>query len=775
MNGLRPRIVPPATALVDAAVVTLLSLLAVIGFTPAFGGWGYLGAAIGGLLVGSVAAIVGALYRLSVLMTALVAVGAYLVFGSAFAMSSVATLGFLPNAETLSGLVVGAVFGWTDIVTLLTPIGAPAYITVVPYLASWLVGVVGVTLALRWIPLRPRFTGARGVVLLISPVVLFLAGILVGTHDPFQAAVRGVGFAAISLIWLGWRSRPSAENGGTRGRLILRRKLVGTAALVVTAVAGGSIAGFAFVPSSDSRFVVRDHVAPPFDPIVFSSPLSGFRSYSKLRTDETIFTISGLQPGQLVRLATLDSYDGVIWSVAGAEQAESGSGSYALVGQNMPAPDFAVANTSTLDITVGKYSDVWLPTVDYAAQVLFEGEDAQALAAGLRFNASSGTGVVTSGLHEGDTYRLTVVSPADLGDLGGLGTAPVALPPATTVQVVGAKAVELAGEAVAPYDKLGAIASYLADNGYLRHGFGLDIEPAPASRAGHSAERLIKLFAGAYMVGDAEQFASAFALMARSLGYPSRVVMGFAPPDGASGTVAITGEDVTAWVEVPFEGVGWVPFFPTPTEVTEVPPDQVPEPQTKPQPQVRQPPRAIQNAEPLISPIEIDDEEKKDDSPFAIPGWVWVVAGWVGIPASLYFVPLLFIGLVKRRRRDRRRTAGEPVDRIAGGWDEFLDSYAEFGYPLTPKRTRTQLADDIATRADVEQGAVLTLAHGADRAMFSGREGTPDDVDKYWADAIAEIERMSGSAGRWRRFASRLYVRPRGLRAAGAATKRGRS
>ena len=49
------------------------------------------------------------------------------------------------------------------------------------------------------------------------------------------------------------------------------------------------------------------------------------------------------------------------------------------------------------------------------------------------------------------------------------------------------------------------------------------------------------------------------------LGYPSRVVMGF--------TVAgadVKGDDVDAWAEVAFDGIGWVAFDPTP-ENTDVP------------------------------------------------------------------------------------------------------------------------------------------------------------------------------------------------------------
>ena len=43
--------------------------------------------------------------------------------------------------------------------------------------------------------------------LLVGPVVVYGAGVLLGTDEPYFAAVRGVAFAAIALIWLGWRRR----------------------------------------------------------------------------------------------------------------------------------------------------------------------------------------------------------------------------------------------------------------------------------------------------------------------------------------------------------------------------------------------------------------------------------------------------------------------------------------------------------------------------------------------------------------------------------------
>ena len=61
----------------------------------------------------------------------------------------------------------------------------------------------------------------------------------------------------------------------------------------------------------------------------------------------------------------------------------------------------------------------------------------------------------------------------------------------------------------------------------------------------------------------------AFALALSRINVPSRVVMGLYPDDGFPGgdqRVELTGGDMHAWVEVPFEGLGWVRFDATPPE-----------------------------------------------------------------------------------------------------------------------------------------------------------------------------------------------------------------
>jgi transglutaminase-like putative cysteine protease len=72
--------------------------------------------------------------------------------------------------------------------------------------------------------------------------------------------------------------------------------------------------------------------------------------------------------------------------------------------------------------------------------------------------------------------------------------------------------------------------------------------------------------------GYCQQFSTAFAMLARTLGYPSRVSVGFLPGEAvAPDTYVVRGTDAHAWPEVYFEGYGWVRFEPTPRARTELP------------------------------------------------------------------------------------------------------------------------------------------------------------------------------------------------------------
>jgi len=106
-----------------------------------------------------------------------------------------------------------------------------------------------------------------------------------------------------------------------------------------------------------------------------------------------------------------------------------------------------------------------------------------------------------------------------------------------------------------PYDKALALESYLQTH------FGYTLKLAGKPGADPLAYFLFETKAG-----HCEYFASAMAVMLRTLGIPSREVNGFLPGEynDVGGDYIVRGSDAHSWVEAYFPGSGWVTFDPTP-------------------------------------------------------------------------------------------------------------------------------------------------------------------------------------------------------------------
>jgi hypothetical protein len=87
--------------------------------------------------------------------------------------------------------------------------------------------------------------------------------------------------------------------------------------------------------------------------------------------------------------------------------------------------------------------------------------------------------------------------------------------------------------------------------------YSLDI---PSGHGSSALERFLE-----DRIGYCEQFAAAFVAMARSQGLASRVAVGYTPGiQRRPGVYSVQGRHAHAWPEVWFDGLGWVPFEPTP-------------------------------------------------------------------------------------------------------------------------------------------------------------------------------------------------------------------
>jgi protein-glutamine gamma-glutamyltransferase len=113
-----------------------------------------------------------------------------------------------------------------------------------------------------------------------------------------------------------------------------------------------------------------------------------------------------------------------------------------------------------------------------------------------------------------------------------------------------------------PFDKAAALENYLR----TRYQYTLDLPKTPTADP-------IANFLFERKEGHCEYFASAMAVMLRSLGIPSRVVNGFRTDEfnDLTGNYVVRAKDAHAWVEVFFPGYGWQTFDPTPSGVNTAP------------------------------------------------------------------------------------------------------------------------------------------------------------------------------------------------------------
>ncbi len=122
-------------------------------------------------------------------------------------------------------------------------------------------------------------------------------------------------------------------------------------------------------------------------------------------------------------------------------------------------------------------------------------------------------------------------------------------------------ALEAVGDARSDADRARAIESYLRRTGHYT-----DTPPRIDPKDPRSP---IEAFLLGQRAGHCEYFASAMAVLARSLGLPARLVNGLAGghENAIGGFVELTHSDAHAWVEIHYRHAGWVTYDPTPPDL----------------------------------------------------------------------------------------------------------------------------------------------------------------------------------------------------------------
>lgn len=717
----------PGQAL-DVTALFAVSIVALWPLGDAFAGHRWLLAALAGTGLAVGATLLARARRWGPILTVLTAALGFLVVGPAAAAPHQAWGSVLPTWPAERVLVSGIVESWRLVLTLPVPLGYSRGELVVPFAVAVVGGLISATLVLR-----TRFVG-----LVVLPVLAtFLVAAAFGTREATYPLGRGLLLAVLVLAWLQWRTVASNRTSWVR-RAVLGGVVVGltgSAAWSITALAAG-----------DSRDVLRDHVDPPLAQLDLQSPLAKYRDYYKSHKTDVLFTFEDLPPGKpLVRLASMDAYDGVVWNVS-AEDLPAGTSAFA------PAP--SGSSGATITVTVGAYSGPWVPTVGAASGALLERDEGDHGLRDLLFNSATGSVVMHGDTAAGDVFTIEWEPRAgrsnDLTNVPVDREIPVPAFPFGSVDkldAVAQHAVTRAG-AGTDFERAVALEEYF-QQGYFNDGD--DPVTRDYSPPGHSVRRLVDLTADERrMVGNDEQYASAMAYAAQRLGLPARVVLGFEDvgPDGT-----VTGDDIAAWVEIPFEGRGWIPFDPTPDE-DRIPPQISNDPNPKPQPYVVQPP--VLPKEPA-DVQGVPPEGSGEDLTDRIWDIVWLVLGWLWLATKVVLLlsPLWLIVLVKRIRRRRRRRAGDPVDRLSGAWREVTDRARDLGASVTRGHTRRENGIVLASRFPNVDTA--ELAAMADRHVFGPGVPSDDDVTAYWADVDTALKRMRADSPRWRRLVVAIW------------------
>jgi transglutaminase-like putative cysteine protease len=254
--------------------------------------------------------------------------------------------------------------------------------------------------------------------------------------------------------------------------------------------------------------------------------------------------------------------------------------------------------------------------------------------------------------------------------------------------------------------------------------------------------------------GYCVHFASAMAVMARALGIPARVAVGFLPgnrlPDDS---YQVNIRDAHAWPELFFSGVGWVRFEPTPQTRTgalpgwAAPPpaltdDAVPTDQPSGQAVPTDTP-----SRPSTAPDRAPEEDRSLADVLAAMPWRLLAALALVLAAAA--APAVTAALVRRRRW---RRAGHRAAEVAeAAWTTLAERVRDLRVPFpasaTPRQAEQHLAEGLD---DGAQGALHRIARAVERARYAP---TPPSADGLRADVrtvVAAVADRRPSSFTWR-------------------------
>lgn len=643
-----------------------------------------------------------------------------------------ATARVLPGPELWRTVVDAAVNGWAQILSTGIPAPPrPTMVLVAPLLAwaaSWLAAEIVMRVRAVAYGILPAAAALVGASVLVVP-----AG---GSRLP-AAVLLGIGAALLLVL--------GAAPDGPKGVPTIRPVRAAFFGVAVLAIGATVAPHLPWIGSADTRDPRPDDPQPE-EQVTPVNPLTLLAGWAA-EPDEVVATVRGDRSAPL-RLAVLDRYDGTSWTASTVLQVAGSTLPPASVGQGPKGTRI------TQRVTLNDLPGTFLPSAD--RPVGYEGPGAWWDARyGLLYRQRATTG---DGAVRYEVTSLVPTVPDQVGDRAVNTSDPRTIEAPDAPADLGSLALEATPTGSTPYAKA------LLLERFLRELAVFDAD-APSGSSWSTLEYfLVREATEGGRRGTSEQFATAFAALARLQGLPARVVVGARPrAASASGdTWTIRAGDMEAWPEIRFEEIGWVAFDPTPDRSDAPPPTTTTT--TPPTTEPLLPPEQSSASPQATSP----GEESGNDGPPEPQRSLAQQLSDLALPAAvallglLVLVPLLVV-LAKAARRRRRRAAAGEGPQVLGAWDEVADSLRGRGLQVTTATSRRSAAGRSSPIVGTDAASLVDdLAMLANAVTFSGTP-PPEGLGRAAWGLVDRVRSASAVGQPWWRRALRS-VDPRTLR-----------
>jgi transglutaminase-like putative cysteine protease len=450
------------------------------------------------------------------------------------------------------------------------------------------------------------------------------------------------------------------------------------------------------------------------------SPLVDIRSRIVNRGNVELFTVE-TDTARYLGLAALAEFDGTRWSQL-TEDLRPAKGTLA----DLPTNGSVIYQK----ISVTKLGGKLAPAARTATSATWQGDR------DMLWANEAGALIVDGGLQVGFAYQVTSVdndpSPDQLRAATVTGAPnPIYYElPASLPQEIRDVAAQVTAQATTPYDQARALQDW----------FRTQFQYSLTVQRGHSNDAMLNFLS--IKKGYCEQFSATFAAMARSLGLPARVMVGFTQGQLRSdGLYHVAGRHAHAWDEVWFDGYGWVMFDPTPgrgapgaEQHTGVAPAQAEGNGTPGGTNTQS------ASQPTFTPPTVA-RDSKEQGPTAstTPRRAAVTTGSDGGSAGGWIVTAIVLAILawviampRVLNRWSRHRGKNPADRVTTAWAAAVRSLTLAGAPRVSGATPLEYARSV----DVGKAEAIEIARLVTRAVYS-----PSGVD---ANAANRSELLRG-------------------------------